>query len=187
MFMYSAMDAMGDKINSKRIAKEAGCYVIPGFEGTLDAFTSDVTAMTTTSSLANTDPVVTMAVPTSGTNKEVQTIAVSLSAGTVATDAMATLAFGSETTSAFSIYPAGGTSCTSSTTEVQRVSTTTSGGDNEVDMYTQFRLRYGSEVTAWINANSLSFSQNNSLGVALKLDVSFFVASPSFTYTSKAT
>ena len=35
MFMYSAMDAMGDKINSKRIAKEAGCYVIPGFEGTL--------------------------------------------------------------------------------------------------------------------------------------------------------
>jgi hypothetical protein len=37
-----------------------------------------------------------MAVPTSGTNKEVQTIAVSLSAGTVATDAMATLTFGSE-------------------------------------------------------------------------------------------
>ena len=27
------MNAMGDKINSKRIAKEAGCYVIPGFEG----------------------------------------------------------------------------------------------------------------------------------------------------------
>jgi propionyl-CoA carboxylase alpha chain len=27
------MLAMGDKINSKRIAKEAGCFVIPGFEG----------------------------------------------------------------------------------------------------------------------------------------------------------
>lgn len=28
-----AMDAMGDKINSKIIAKNAGCFVIPGFEG----------------------------------------------------------------------------------------------------------------------------------------------------------
>jgi acetyl/propionyl-CoA carboxylase alpha subunit len=27
------MHAMGDKINSKRIAKDAGCFVIPGFEG----------------------------------------------------------------------------------------------------------------------------------------------------------
>jgi acetyl/propionyl-CoA carboxylase alpha subunit len=24
---------MGDKINSKKIAKDAGCFVIPGFEG----------------------------------------------------------------------------------------------------------------------------------------------------------
>ena len=29
----SAMNDMGDKINSKKIAKAAGCYVIPGFEG----------------------------------------------------------------------------------------------------------------------------------------------------------
>jgi len=29
----SAMDAMGDKIHSKKVAKEAGCFVIPGFEG----------------------------------------------------------------------------------------------------------------------------------------------------------
>ena len=29
----AAMDAMGDKINSKIIAKNAGCFVIPGFEG----------------------------------------------------------------------------------------------------------------------------------------------------------
>lgn len=27
------MNAMGDKINSKRIAKNAGCFVIPGYEG----------------------------------------------------------------------------------------------------------------------------------------------------------
>lgn len=27
------MDAMGDKINSKKIAKDAGCFVIPGYEG----------------------------------------------------------------------------------------------------------------------------------------------------------
>lgn len=29
----SAMDAMGDKIHSKKIAKDAGCFVVPGFEG----------------------------------------------------------------------------------------------------------------------------------------------------------
>jgi propionyl-CoA carboxylase alpha chain len=29
----AAMSAMGDKINSKRIAAEAGCFVIPGFQG----------------------------------------------------------------------------------------------------------------------------------------------------------
>ena len=29
----SAMNDMGDKINSKKIAKAAGCFVIPGFEG----------------------------------------------------------------------------------------------------------------------------------------------------------
>jgi len=33
----SSMDAMGDKINSKKIAKDAGCYVIPGFEGEVDS------------------------------------------------------------------------------------------------------------------------------------------------------
>ena len=27
------MNAMGDKINSKRVAKEAGCFVIPGYDG----------------------------------------------------------------------------------------------------------------------------------------------------------
>lgn len=27
------MDSMGDKINSKKIAKDAGCFVIPGYEG----------------------------------------------------------------------------------------------------------------------------------------------------------
>ena len=27
------MNDMGDKINSKRIAKNAGCFVIPGYEG----------------------------------------------------------------------------------------------------------------------------------------------------------
>ena len=27
------MNDMGDKINSKRIAKAAGCFVIPGYEG----------------------------------------------------------------------------------------------------------------------------------------------------------
>ena len=31
----SSMRAMGDKINSKRIAKEAGCFIIPGFDGEL--------------------------------------------------------------------------------------------------------------------------------------------------------
>lgn len=30
------MNAMGDKINSKKIAKAAGCFVIPGFEGEVD-------------------------------------------------------------------------------------------------------------------------------------------------------
>jgi propionyl-CoA carboxylase alpha chain len=29
----SAMREMGDKINSKKIAKDAGCFVIPGYEG----------------------------------------------------------------------------------------------------------------------------------------------------------
>ena len=29
----SSMNDMGDKINSKRIAKAAGCFVIPGYEG----------------------------------------------------------------------------------------------------------------------------------------------------------
>lgn len=29
----SAMDAMGDKIHSKKVAKEAECFVIPGFQG----------------------------------------------------------------------------------------------------------------------------------------------------------
>jgi len=30
------MNAMGDKINSKKIAKDANCFVIPGFEGEVD-------------------------------------------------------------------------------------------------------------------------------------------------------
>lgn len=30
------MNAMGDKINSKKIVKEAGCFVIPGFEGEVE-------------------------------------------------------------------------------------------------------------------------------------------------------
>jgi propionyl-CoA carboxylase alpha chain len=30
------MNDMGDKINSKRIAKAAGCFVIPGYEGEVD-------------------------------------------------------------------------------------------------------------------------------------------------------
>jgi propionyl-CoA carboxylase alpha chain len=31
------MNAMGDKINSKKIAKQAGCFVIPGFEGEVES------------------------------------------------------------------------------------------------------------------------------------------------------
>lgn len=27
------MHAMGDKISSKKIAKDAGCFIIPGYEG----------------------------------------------------------------------------------------------------------------------------------------------------------
>ena len=27
------MNSLGDKINSKKIAKDAGCFVIPGFQG----------------------------------------------------------------------------------------------------------------------------------------------------------
>jgi propionyl-CoA carboxylase alpha chain len=27
------MNEMGDKINSKRVAKDAGCFIIPGYEG----------------------------------------------------------------------------------------------------------------------------------------------------------
>ena len=30
------MHAMGDKLSSKKIAKEAGCFVIPGFEGEIE-------------------------------------------------------------------------------------------------------------------------------------------------------
>ncbi len=30
------MHAMGDKLSSKRIAKEAGCFVIPGYEGEIE-------------------------------------------------------------------------------------------------------------------------------------------------------
>ena len=33
LFFSAAMTDMGDKINSKKIAKAAGCYVIPGYEG----------------------------------------------------------------------------------------------------------------------------------------------------------
>jgi acetyl/propionyl-CoA carboxylase alpha subunit len=37
------MNDMGDKINSKIIAKNAGCFVIPGFEGEIES--EDVAAI----------------------------------------------------------------------------------------------------------------------------------------------
>jgi propionyl-CoA carboxylase alpha chain len=31
------MNAMGDKINSKKIAMEAGCFTIPGYQGEVES------------------------------------------------------------------------------------------------------------------------------------------------------
>ena len=100
-----------------------------------------------------------------GTVKDVQTITVkATSVGTgTAIDPTSTmrLSFKNATTIPISINPSG-TTCMSSITAVQNITTSTVSvspvtvGDGQVSHYLQFRPQYGSEVTPWINANPAS-------------------------------
>lgn len=97
-----------------------------------------------------------------GTIQEVQDIVVSATAAFNSSSTLArgnyfTLSYRGQITQPIPLKPSTST-CNSARTEVQTVATstrdtTTSGGDDGVSMYLQFQLRYGSDVTAWIQAN----------------------------------
>ena len=112
-----------------------------------------------TDNLSGTGKTVTITELRPGTQKEIATFEVETDAN-MADSVVASFKYNGETSSTFSIYPGidSFASCDTSVDEVQYITTstsdtTTAGGDHEVDMYLQFRLRYGSEVTDWINAN----------------------------------
>ncbi len=93
-----------------------------------------------------------------GTIQEVQKISVRKSTTGAINSTMAMqLTFSGQTTIPIHIRPSFNT-CDSNIVEVQTITSSTVdntqfGGIKEVNMYTQFRLIYGNEITGWIDAN----------------------------------
>ena len=119
-------------------------------EGDLDPFVPDM------SLLNGQDKDVTVIDVRTGTWKEVQEIAV-VATSSINSTTMMVLGFDNATTNMIPIRPSSG-SCVSGVTEVHTITsstmdTTTSGGDDTVSGYLQFRIKYEDEVTSFINAN----------------------------------
>eukprot|EP00981_Chlorochromonas_danica_P003361 scaffold644_cov168-Ochromonas_danica.AAC.53 len=144
------------------------------FYGDQNLFTANTTLLTGDGSA------VTVTEISKGTFQEVQELSI-VSSSSINNSLAMVLTFEGETTIPIVVRPSNN-SCESKIVEIQKISTTTidtttSGGDDDVSMYLQFRVAYGDEVSGWINANpegrSSCVSSASDLQSALE-DMSFF-------------
>jgi hypothetical protein len=157
-------------------------------EGPQSLFVPDYTLLTGTGAVATAVKVRT------GTVKEVQKISVTTSPSTAAVNHTAVMILNYQGQKTVPIYllPFSTFYCNSSVTEVQSITssttdTTTSGGDNEVSIYLQLRLRFGDEVTSFINANPSGTGDCTVAAAAIQTALESFVAFDTVEVTGAAT
>ena len=122
------------------------------FAGSLPLFVADASSLTGRFVGVHVDMV------RQGTQQEVQQLTVTTAgASAIGSNWYMMLSFNNQTTGQIPVSPSNIT-CNTAQTEVQRITsstvdTTTSGGDDSVSMYLQFRMLYRDQVSGWIQAN----------------------------------